>query len=1453
MALEILDATTRANVYAATTQQAQAAALIAPWAAGDVTVRIMAGATLLTTRTHGPWVTDEAATPVTVDLDAAIARTGVASAAPTALVFRAGGVDIFSLTAAVAPGADMDFAGAVNVLSDEDLTVRLTAKATLPKAPPPTPTLTWGAPDTATAGVALTGTITASGAASGPWSLNVPSGWTVSPSSGSNVVPGSPVSVSITGTTGTQSLTLTCSGATITGNPQSIVVSAAPSAPTTLAITGSATGATGSPTTITGTLNAPATVAVTVTPTAATGATFSTPAVIAIGQTTTTWTVTRATDGTAAISATTSPSLTVTGGYTYTASTAAPTGTPGPFTLTSSTSGTLPYAIGYAARQGDIPAGTQPVLTGASGKGTCLSTWPDGSWRHGVIAGTYTSSGSPVTVTVAAGSNAAGTALTGASVQAAMGANTAVFDAGAFGTATFSGADFATPFHTHCATSAHGRFIYRKQIGSDAHLVAWMEVDVWASGAVQVLPWVENGYLTVAAPVNKSATYAFTLGGALKFSGAIDLPNHCRTPLLSGSALSWWLGSDPGVTARLDSAYLMDTGLVPTYGATVSNSASMVTGQPSTYTPLQLGGYPASMGTAGYHPSIGLLPEWDVLYLTTTASNIPAAVERQAFSAGQFGIHFRDESTNRPIVFSSYPTLVLGGGNEVGATGTSSASLYTPDATGTTPLHYASSHSPSMGFLAYLISGRFYHLETVQFLATVNYLKNSDTARRGEGTTSADGARGIFLSAAGANQTRGAAWSLRTLAQAAAISPDADPVGTSLRTSYAANIDWHHATYVAQANNPQGIVRPYTDYTQAVFATTGVSTGTSIVFPAGYVFETDGIYVGWSLKIGGETRTITAYVGATRTATVVVAFGVSTSIQPFVLSEDLTFFEAAWQQDFYTAAMGYGRALGVLGVDALKERMFFEWKAKSIVGRLGTEASTEYLYRDAATYILAVAPDDAANWVNGTGPWYSNFGQMYDATWASVSPGSRTPGILRGGNWPSATSYWGNLMPAISYAVQFGVTGAMAGWLRMTDAANFSEFDASAVDAPVWSVIPPNDPRRLGSLVPSAGSSTNINLNDVATIAEPAGWWSQATGMNAAFRNWNGGVYIPDYGKRGAMAYWGGGHSGGEDCGVKLFDFDLRKWSRIGPANPVAAYTGAGGSTDLRDADWNDYDHAGQKILAGLHTYAYPAFVPTGMPLGGSRGSWLLPHIVPENVRGAPHRVDLATGVGSRFTSNFVANRDSPYCGALQDTNRHIVWWGSSSDTSINKVDLKSASPSVSVVAFSAGWGGYYGTPVFAPDADMGIIFWTNYGESTIRGQILDLSSGTPVHVAVSPWALVGSGAPVVGGGGYGVDWNPITRAFYFYAGFGTTNVYKLKPSTLDFSTCTWTWSTETFATPAWEPHTSSGFGEVPYNRWRFVPAYRGFAWTDGQGYSAACVDGPTRGGIHQIWRPAGG
>lgn len=921
--------------------------------------------------------------------------------------------------------------------------------------------------------------------------------------------------------------------------------------------------------------------------------------------------------------------MAMTGAVSYSTATPPPppapsTGTPQPFTLTSPNTGVLPFAVGYAMSQGHVPSGSSLSFTGITGKLVVLSTWPDGSARHGIIAGTYTSAGAAVTVTPTVATVAAGTALTGAAVQTAMGANTAAFDAGAFGSATFSGTDFASPFKTHAATDAFIEAIYRKAVGSDTHLVAWLSLRVWSSGQVEALPWIENGYLNVASPVNKSATFTFTLGGTSRFSGAIDLPNHCRTPLVSGSALSHWLGTDPQVTPTHDKPYLMATRLVPSYGGTVSPSSATVTGLPSTYAPLQQGSFPSAMGNAGYHPSIGVLPQWDAAFLCTTATSVWAALQRNAYSAGRFGMHFRDEVTNRPINFASYPNLCVGGGSNIIGTGSSSLGTYTPTASGTAPAQYNNTHLPSMGYMAYLLTGRFFHLETVQFSAGINYLKNSDGNR--------NGSQGVFLTTAGANTVRGTAWSLRTLAQAVAATPDADPLKTPLQASLTANVNWYHTRYVAQANNPQGWVQPYNDYTGAVFATTQAgSTSTAIVLPSAYVFPTDNLYNGWEIVIGGQVRTATGYVGSTYTATVSPAFGVSTVSQPFELRNDVIWAEAAWQQDFLTAALGYAKALQ-LHADASGETKIaalFDWKARSIVGRFGSPAPDEYLYRDAGVYNIAVAPSNAPDWTTGTGPWYSTWGEVYRDTIELIGdPGARVEGDLRGdsGNWVDASSYWGNLQPALAYAVEHGADGAGLAWQRMTSAGNWGTFSAGFNTAPEWGVVPINDPRSA-SWVAAEGTFASVSTNTMRSAVPDSSAWPNSDN-GGPFSNWGGGRWVADFGKYGAYVLQTSGHLIPPSpiwSGVPCWDLETRAWVyRAYPPGGLIEPPPASFETY-----YNDYFESVEAGKAG-HIYVphtYGGNVPVRTKFGGGKDGSLVTMAVPgygaRNNR-AVHKSDLS-------------------------------------------------------------------------------------------------------------------------------------------------------------------------------------------------------------------------------------
>lgn len=645
------------------------------------------------------------------------------------------------------------------------------------------------------------------------------------------------------------------------------------------------------------------------------------------------------------------------------------------FTLSSSGAATLvPFCIGFAFRKGDVPAGRSVIGNIANLQVVPKNRWPDGSLKFAVVAGRADiAAGQPLTVSLAAGASAGGTALTLADLKA-TGA-TAATGCGSFGSVSWSGTDWDAPFQNWVAGPQMSSWVYRKPVGTDVHLVAWLEVRLFAGGAVEVLPWIENGYLRVAGPTNKSATYTFTLGGTQRFSAAFDLPHHCRTPLIAGTALSHWLGADPTITPRHDTLYMQASELVPSYRGTVVGSATAVSNLPGSYTPLQQGGYSAVMGQTGYQSPIGLLPEWDVVYLTCPSSSKPfEALQRNAYSAGRYPIHYRDETTNRPLRFSSYPNLSVNA---------STINQYPPATSGTAPPAWDIPHHPSVGFMAYLVTGRWYFMEQLQFAATYNFLYQVDTYRGYSG--------GIFLSSSGASTVRGAAWAVRTLAQAAVATPDDDlPLRSEMIASFAANVDFNHARYVAQPNNPFGIVAPYGD---------------------AYGTPTDG-------KVT----------------------------------------EAPWQQDFYTAAFGYALAMqpeiSTAGMTRLSA--FFAWKAQSIIGRLGGTTATEWLYRDAAPYNFVVAPSDTPDWAGGTGPWFPDWGAMYLATVGS--PNAGTPGDLRGAYFPDPTSYWGNLQPAIAYAVRHNAPGAVAAYRRMTGAANWPQIVAGFNTDAVWGVRPINEP-----------------------------------------------------------------------------------------------------------------------------------------------------------------------------------------------------------------------------------------------------------------------------------------------------------------------------------------------------------------------------------------------------------
>ncbi len=682
-------------------------------------------------------------------------------------------------------------------------------------------------------------------------------------------------------------------------------------------------------------------------------------------------------------------------------------------TLRGGAAGTQPVDFGMAFRKGDWPA-NQPA------KGlqvNVLTTWPDGSAKTAIVSG-YAK--------VTAGADRlvglqAGTALTGSPISTSAlqtGVMTASIDCGALGSASWGVGDWAQPFITVCEGPLMSSWVYRKPVGSDPHLVAWLEVRRWVNGETKVLPWVENGYVNVAGPTNKSATYGFTLGGTARLGAglAIDLKHHQRTPLLSGPALWHWVGADPGLVPLHDPAYLMASEMVPSYYVSLPAGHPQVKALPTGYTPLAPGAFvydSDSMPSSGYQKPIGLLPQHDMLHLVahdsdrvTTFSN----VVRAGYSAGRYGIHYRDEKTNRPLRFSDHPTRNINASSGFKDTGGSTTSTYTPTPSGGNPPTWDVAHSPSVGYMAHLLTGHWYFLEECQFAAVTNYLGNGDISALRTGSL------GLVQTAVQAWQTRASAWDWRAHVQALAITPDADPVpggsGNTLRQEFInrahANIDHFHDRYTPQTKNP-GFILPGETYNDSI----------------------------------GQV--------------------------------------AVWQQDFVIGAWGMGMCLG-LPIDAAhrsKMDAFFAWKAQSVIGRLGTPS--DFPFENADRYNLVLGSGFTVdNFTTGTGPWPANWATIYAQT-APLADATSNPLSTPGSNTLSheydaiagAQGQWGEMQMAIAYAVRHGVPGASAAYARMTGASNWSSMLLAGWQAswPVMSVKPASDP----AATPAWARSTPVN------------------------------------------------------------------------------------------------------------------------------------------------------------------------------------------------------------------------------------------------------------------------------------------------------------------------------------------------------------------------------------------
>jgi len=226
------------------------------------------------------------------------------------------------------------------------------------------------------------------------------------------------------------------------------------------------------------------------------------------------------------------------------------------------------------------------------------------------------------------------------------------------------------------------------------------------------------------------------------------------------------------------------TKAVPNYDRRVTINQTAISSMKSSYEPMSCGDLTSYMPETGAHDDIGPLPRFAALYLMTMDLNAKANMLANGGCGGSYQIHYRDKAKNMPVTLDDYPFMtILGNPGDTYNPKTGKYESFPTVTNGLDTLTPDDAHQPSIAYLPYLISGDYFFLEELLFWTNWNLLYTNPGYR--------DNEKGLLRSL----QERGQAWDLRTLSQAAFITPDDHPQKAGLLAKLNNNIDYYTKKY----------------------------------------------------------------------------------------------------------------------------------------------------------------------------------------------------------------------------------------------------------------------------------------------------------------------------------------------------------------------------------------------------------------------------------------------------------------------------------------------------------------------------------------------------------------------------------------------------------------------------------------------------------------------------------
>ena len=524
-------------------------------------------------------------------------------------------------------------------------------------------------------------------------------------------------------------------------------------------------------------------------------------------------------------------------------------------------------------------------------------------------------------------------------------------------------------------------------------------------GRAKVDVVLENNWSYEPAPQNFQYDVLVTVGGARVYSKqALKHFSHSRW------RKSFWWGEEPKAHVRHDTAYLIRTGALPSYDTSVKPTAAALTALATSWAnaktePMAPGLVSTYMPATGGRPDIGPLPQWAATYLLSMDARAKAVTLGVGDLAGSWPIHYRDKNTGRPVSLVDYPYMTLLGraGDTVNPKTRKAEAFPACTDCATAPYNYVpdSAHQPSLAYLPYVVTGDHYYLEELQFWANYNMVQANPYYR--------DFDKGLLK----ADQVRGQAWSLRTLGQAAYITPDADPMKSYFAERMRQNLAWYHATYAEAKPNALGVLDGSAKWSGPAIAYTTPSGPSTGIAPWQDDFFT------WSV---GHLATGLGYEAALPLA--------------------------QWKGSFPVGRM---TAAGYCWIDAATY-------ALSVRPAAGAALFTNLAQAYQATMRGVDSTGAAIPLVNSTGARYLDqpCGSTAQADWRTQLDKDkrvwRSPWVAgeMTGYAASQSGYPSNMQPALAAAVDAGVPNAQQAWELFAKRPVKPDYSV----APQWAIVP---------------------------------------------------------------------------------------------------------------------------------------------------------------------------------------------------------------------------------------------------------------------------------------------------------------------------------------------------------------------------------------------------------------